>query len=100
MATVNYTLRVDETDKKTAEQVFKELGMSFATGLNIYIKAVGRQQKIPFNMDLSEKAVTMTLKDAFKSLQEESVLNGNDNISLEEIDSEISEVRKAKRVYA
>jgi len=52
MATVNYSLRVDENDKQIAEQVFKSLGMTFSTGLNVYIKMVGRQQRIPFDLSL------------------------------------------------
>jgi len=58
MATTNYTLRVDDTDKQRAEQVFKELGMTFATGINIYIKTVSRQQKIPFELTLNPQIFT------------------------------------------
>ena len=59
MATTNYTLRVDDTDKQRAEQVFKELGMTFATGINIYIKTVSRQQKIPFELTLDKQAFSL-----------------------------------------
>ena len=55
MATTNYSLRVDETDKQIAEQVFRSLGMTFSTGINIYLKAVGRQQRIPFDLALVEQ---------------------------------------------
>ena len=55
MATTNYTLRIDETDKQKAEYVFKELGMTFATGINIYLKVVGNQRKIPFELALDEQ---------------------------------------------
>ncbi|MCL1878911.1 MAG: type II toxin-antitoxin system RelB/DinJ family antitoxin [Defluviitaleaceae bacterium] len=57
MATVNYTLRIDESDKQNAEQVFKELGMTFSTGINVYIKTVGRQLRIPFDLALNEPAM-------------------------------------------
>jgi len=97
MATVNYTLRIDETDKQTAERVFKDLGMTFATGINIYLKTVGRQQKIPFNMDLNEQSVPKTLKEAFQALQEESKQNGIDNMTMDEIDAEIAAYRREKR---
>jgi len=56
---VNYTLRIDEHDKQTAEQVFKKLGMTFSTGINVYIKTVGRQLRIPFDLALSESGVAM-----------------------------------------
>ena len=60
MASVNYTLRIDESDKQNAERVFKDLGMTFSTGINIYIKTVGRQQRIPFELALTELSNTAT----------------------------------------
>ena len=59
MATTNYSLRIDESDKQKAEQVFKSLGMTFSTGINIYLKTVGRQQKIPFELTLDEQMSTI-----------------------------------------
>ena len=98
MATINYTLRIDESDKQKAEQIFKTLGMSFATGINIYLKTVGRQQKIPFNLAVNEPSTkSMSLKEAFRALQEESIANGTDNMTMEEIDAEIAAYRREKR---
>ena len=98
MATVNYTLRVDEIDKQNAEYVFKNLGMSFATGINIYLKTVVRQKKIPFNMDLNEPLAPQTLTEAFAALQKESVINGTDNMTMDEINTEIQAHRNRKKV--
>ena len=97
MATVNYTLRLDETDKQKAEQVFKALGMSFSTGMNIYVKAVGRQLAIPFSLSVADATLPATLMNAFESLQEEADNNGISNMTMEEIVAEISEYRKEKR---
>jgi addiction module RelB/DinJ family antitoxin len=58
MATVNYSLRMDEHDKQAAEKVFKSLGMNLSTGINIYIKAVGRQQRIPFDLALETPVIS------------------------------------------
>ena len=55
MASVNYTVRLDEADKQSAEKVFNQLGLTLAAGLNIYIKAVARLQKIPFELTLNEQ---------------------------------------------
>ena len=97
MATVNYTLRLDETDKQRAEQVFKALGMSFATGMNIYVKAVGRQLGIPFSLTVNDTTLPSTLLNAFESLQEESLQNGISDMTMEEIVAEIAEYRREKR---
>ena len=97
MATINYTLRVDASDKQNAEQVFKNLGMSFATGINIYLKTVGRQQKIPFSLSLDERRAGKSLKEAFRAAQEESAINGIDDMTMDEINAEISAHRNKKR---
>ena len=97
MATVNYTLRLDETDKQRAEQVFKALGMSFATGMNIYVKAVGRQLGIPFSLTINNSTLPVTLMNAFESLQEEAEQNEISDMTMEEIVAEISEYRREKR---
>ena len=62
MATVDYTIRLDEADKQAAERVFNQLGLTLAAGLNVYIKAVARQQRIPFELNLNEQ-----VKAAFHS---------------------------------
>jgi len=60
LTTTNYTLRIDEVDKREAERVFKALGMNLSTGINIYIKAVSRQRRVPFDLDLNEQTATNT----------------------------------------
>ena len=69
MAGTNYTLRIDEADKQQAELVFKALGMNLSTGINIYIKTVSRQQRIPFELDLNAQAEKIAM-EAKKSLED------------------------------
>ncbi len=95
MAITNYTLRIDETDKKKAESVFKTLGMTFATGINVYLKTVGRQQRIPFVLNAND--AIPSLRDAAVALQEESIANGTADMSMEEIDAEIAASRRERR---
>ena len=70
MASVNFTFQMDESDKQSAEQVFKELGMTLSTGINVYIKAVSRQLRIPFELPIDERTrVTKAEKEqAFMAL--------------------------------
>ena len=67
MAAVNYTIRLDETDKRAAEQVFNELGLTMAAGLNVYVKMVARQRKIPFDLALGADMPTITREQKEKS---------------------------------
>jgi len=78
MAATTYTLQVDDIDKKRAEQVFNELGMTFATGINVYIKTVSRQQKIPFELVLNPQVSKEEKQKAFAAL--DGILAGHDVI--------------------
>jgi len=102
MDVINYTLRIDKADKQKAEAVFKTLGMSFSTGINIYLKTVGREQQIPFalkiNDDKKNKKEALTrFAENIKAMQEEAKQNGVDNMTMDEIDDIIAEVRQEKR---
>ena len=59
MATVNYSLRIDEADKQKAERIFNDLGLTLAAGFNIYIKTVIRNQCVPFNLTLNNKDIIL-----------------------------------------
>ncbi len=50
MATTNLNVRVDENLKKSAEELFNELGMNMSTAINIYLKQAVRKQAIPFEL--------------------------------------------------
>lgn len=95
VAITNYTLRIDEADKQKAETVFRTLGMTLSTGINVYLKAVGRQQRIPFALNANDAA--LSLKDTVIALQNESAANGTTGMSMDEIDAEIAASRRARR---
>jgi DNA-damage-inducible protein J len=97
MAAVNYTIRLEETDKKEAEQVFNQLGLTLAAGINVYLKAVGQRKKIPFTLEIMEKSPRMKLGEAFDAMQKQSVLNGTDNITMDDIDDIVADCRREER---
>ena len=45
-------LKIDESTKKQLEQVCNELGMTMSTALNIFIKKVIREKRIPFDVSI------------------------------------------------
>ena len=46
------SLRIDDEVKKNAEQVCAEIGISMATAINIYLKKLGREKRIPFDVSV------------------------------------------------
>ncbi len=44
------SLRIDDEVKKDAERVCADIGMSMSTAINIYLKKVGRERRIPFEL--------------------------------------------------
>ena len=48
MAQVSF--RVDDEIKKKAERTFDDIGISMSTAINIYLKAVVRENRIPFEL--------------------------------------------------
>lgn len=44
------SLRVDDNLKKNAEIIFNEIGLNMSTAINIFLKAVVRENKIPFEL--------------------------------------------------
>lgn len=50
MANVNITIRMDEDLKKKADVLFDELGMSFTTAINVFVKQSLREGRLPFEV--------------------------------------------------
>jgi len=53
VSTINLNIRVDKTVKKQADEIFKELGLSMATAVNMFLRAVIRENGIPFDLKLN-----------------------------------------------
>ena len=48
MATVNTSIKIDEETKKEVQKLFKDLGLSLSTAINIFLKQAIREKGIPF----------------------------------------------------
>lgn len=46
------SLRVEDDVKKMAEQACADIGMSLSTAINIYLKKLGREKRIPFEVSV------------------------------------------------
>ena len=44
------SLRVDDDVKRGAEQTYDDIGLSMSTAINIFLKKVARERRIPFEL--------------------------------------------------
>ncbi|MDR1703614.1 MAG: hypothetical protein LBS19_02865 [Clostridiales bacterium] len=75
-----YIIKINEEDMKKAEEVFEGLGMSFETGLNVYIKKVVGEREVPYRIKKEiEQADPNARKEAFdKFMSMYGILKGYD----------------------
>jgi DNA-damage-inducible protein J len=66
MESLTLNVRVDANDKKNFEQFCDNVGMNVSTAINMFIKAVLREQKLPFEVKSNtiDKIVFEKLKEA------------------------------------
>ena len=58
MANSNVTIRIDDELKKQADEMFDELGMSFTTAVNVFVKQALREGALPFEVTLHHRGLT------------------------------------------
>lgn len=50
--TTQINFRIDEDIKKNAESVLDDLGLSMSAAITVFLKKVGRERRIPFDLSL------------------------------------------------
>ena len=50
MANINVTIRVDRDLKEAADDLFDELGLSFTSAVNVFLRQALREGRIPFEI--------------------------------------------------
>ena len=95
MAQATFSVRMDETLKKQFDSLCQDFGMTATTAINVFARAVVRERKIPFEISAPEPAVTREgAMQAFTALRAQAKANGVADLSLEEINEEISLARR------
>lgn len=69
MAQIN--VKVDDKVKKKAEAVCEELGLSLSSAINIYLRKIGREDGIPFELSLKNQEDKFFSKENIKFLEKE-----------------------------
>ena len=86
MIMAQISLRIDDDVKVNAEKVCKDIGMSMSTAVNIYLKRLGSERRIPFevsadpfyskeNMDELERRVA-NIRTGKSVLKEHDLIGG------------------------
>lgn len=92
MANTLIQVRVDDELKKEASDIYERLGIDLSTAVRIFLKRSVQENGIPFSMKLpNTKNKLASIVDEMNSISKKS---GNSRMTLEEINSEIEEVRK------
>ena len=59
----NINIRVDEKLKKDSDGIFEELGMSMTTAITIFLKAVVRNNSIPFPLEIPNEETLSAINE-------------------------------------
>jgi len=87
-ATIN--VRVDENVKRDVEHLFDSMGMNISTAVNIFFRQCLMEEALPFQ----PRASYPSLRSALKEAQEQAKASGVSDLTLEDINSIVSEVRR------
>lgn len=93
MPTSTFSVRMDEELKTELDALCAQFGMNTSVAINIFARAVVRERRIPF--EISADSASAGLK-AFQSLRRQAKTNGLQDMSLDEINAEITQSRECK----
>ena len=62
--TAHISTRINATDKKKAEAVFKKLGISASQAISLFYKQVSLRRGIPFPVELPNEETRQAIQDA------------------------------------
>lgn len=98
MAQVSMTVRMDSGLKSSFDALCSQFGMSANTAMNIFAKAVVQRGKIPFEIRGDKVAATEESEGlkAYRKLRALAESGAFPELSLDEINDEIREVRKSQ----
>lgn len=98
MAQVSMTVRMDSGLKSSFDALCSQFGMSANTAMNIFAKAVVQRGRIPFEIRGDKVAAAEESEGlkAYRKLRALAESGAFPELSLDEINDEIREVRKSQ----
>ena len=97
MAQATLSMRVDETLKKNFDSICDDFGFTSTAAITVFMKTVVRERRIPFEIKASTKEqINKDALAAFLEMRAAAAEAGIQDMSPEEINSEIQEVRNGR----
>ena len=94
MAQLTFSVRMDEALKNQFDTLCHEFGMNTSTAINIFARTVVRERRIPFEISSPDTEISRSeALSAFNTLRAQASANGAGNMTLDEINEEISKTR-------
>ena len=100
MAQTAMTIRIDSEQKALFDNLCEQFGLSANAAINVFVKAVIRTRSIPFSIkakESNEYKVTADAKEAFERARMNAEKGITPELSLDEINAEIREVRRLRK---
>ena len=99
MAQTAMTVRMDNQQKVQFDRLCEQFGMSANTAINIFVRAVIRSRSIPFSIKANEEEDDLTAKarESFNRIRAAAERGDTPELTLEEINAEIREVRRLRK---
>ncbi|MDE7403184.1 MAG: type II toxin-antitoxin system RelB/DinJ family antitoxin [Muribaculaceae bacterium] len=92
------SIRVDHTLKKKFDSLCEAFGLSATSAFNMFMKAVVRERKIPFEIRADNAEITrQNAISAFKTMRQSLEESGVSEMTLDEINAEIMAARNERR---
>ena len=97
MAQSTLSMRVDETLKKSFDNICDDFGFTSTAAITVFMKTVVRERRIPFEIKASSKEqINKDAWAAFLEMRAAAAEAGIQDMSLDEINAEIQEVRNGR----
>ena len=91
MQNISINVRVNSNDKKEFENFCESVGMNISTAINMFIKTVVRDQRLPF--DVKNYSVDDKLYSLIKEAEDE-MYNNEKRYSKEDVINSLNEILK------
>ena len=97
MAQATLSMRVDDTLKKNFDNICNDFGFTSTAAITVFMKAVVRERRIPFEIKASTKEqINKDAWAAFLEMRAAAAEAGLQDMTLDEINAEIQEARNGR----